>query len=287
VTASLVASAAVGVSVTCFVIARAVTAANRERTVARLRAGTVEEEPLSRLDMRRSRFILPPSVRRLAADVVGAAIGGWLAGPVGGLSGVVGAEVVQRVARTRSLGKTRDLLDEQLREAMVTLSAAVRAGLSVRRALEEAHRGSGPPLRDELGGLLSRIRVGQPIDDALESFAREIDSPDAMLLVTLLSVHRRTGGDLPTLLDEVAGVVGQRVEGRRQVRALTAQGRASGAVLAVLPIAFVGLLSGTSGDGLGAFYRSSAGSGFLLAGLACELLGFAWISRIVRTEDAS
>lgn len=285
-TRSVLASAAAGISVTCFVFARAATAAHRERTVARLQAETAEEVRRSRLDTTKSRFILPPPVRRLVAAAVGAAAGVWLAGPVGGLAGVAGAEVVQRVVRTRSVAKTRDLLDEQLREAMVTLSAAVRAGLSVRRALEEAHRGSGLPLRDELAGLLARLRVGQPLDDALDWFAREIESPDATLLVTLLSVHRRTGGDLPSLLDEVAGVVGQRAEGRRQVRTLTAQGRASGAVLAVLPIAFVGLLSGTSGDGLGAFYRSPAGSGLLLAGLACELLGFAWISRIVRTEDA-
>jgi tight adherence protein B len=79
-------------------------------------------------------------------------------------------------------------------------------------------------------------------------------------------------------------VIGQRVETRRQVRALTAQGRASGAVLAVLPIAFVGLLSGTSGDGLGAFYRTLPGAGLLLGGLVCELLGFLWLSRIVRAE---
>jgi tight adherence protein B len=66
------------------------------------------------------------------------------------------------------------------------------------------------------------------------------------------------------------------------MRALTAQGRASGAVLAVLPIAFVTLLSWSGGDGLGDFYRTPAGSLLLVVGLACDVLGFLWIQRIVR-----
>jgi len=214
----------------------------------------------------------------------GGTVGFWLAGPVGAFAGLVVAEVVRRGPRTRSTRTLRDQLDQQLGEAIVTLSAAVRAGLSVRRALEEALRGSDPPLRDSLVSVIDGVRVGQPIDAALEVFATEIDTRDAQLVATLLTVHRRTGGDLPALLDEVAAVIGQRAETRRQVRALTAQGRASGAVLAVLPIAFVGLLSGTSGDGLGAFYRTLPGAAMLLGGLACELLGFLWISRIVRAE---
>ncbi|HEV8571483.1 MAG TPA: type II secretion system F family protein [Actinomycetota bacterium] len=279
-----VVSAGIGVSMTCLVLARAVTTANRERIEARLRAGTGGEA--GRIGLKAGRSLFVALLNPVTTASTGAAVGFWLAGPVGGLAGVVAAEIVLRGARSRSRRRARDLVDQQLREVMATLSASVRAGLSVRRAIEEAHAGSDPPLRDELAALVARLRVGQPIDTALKLFARQVDSPDAALLVTLLTVHRRTGGDLPALLDEVTGVVSQRTDTRRQVRALTAQGRASGAVLAVLPIAFVGLLSGTSGDGLGAFYRSLPGAGLLMAGLVCELMGFAWISRIVRTEDA-
>jgi tight adherence protein B len=284
--AGYLAPAAVGLSVTCFVLAGALTLAERERTTARLRDGTIGHARRGRVDMERTRRPISASLKRAMAATGGATVGFWLAGPVGGVAGIVASEVARRAARSRRDGKARDLLDEQLREAVVTVSAAVRAGLSIRRALEEAHRGSDPPLRHELGSLVARLRVGQPIDAALDTFVTRIGSSDAALLATLLAVHRRTGGDLPALLDEVGALVGQRAESRRQIRALTAQGRASGAVLAVLPIAFVGLLSGTSGDGLGAFYRTPPGAGLLVAGLLCELLGFAWISRIVRTDGA-
>jgi tight adherence protein B len=82
-------------------------------------------------------------------------------------------------------------------------------------------------------------------------------------------------------------VVADRVRSRREVRSLTAQGRASGAVLAVLPVAFVALLSGTGGEALGAFYRSPLGASLLVAGLVCEVLGFLWIRRIVTRAEAA
>jgi tight adherence protein B len=175
-------------------------------------------------------------------------------------------------------------MDDQFGEALSTLSAAVRAGLSVRRALDEAHRAAGPPLKEVLARAVDRLRTGQPLEVALEELTRGVGSSDAAIVVALLDVHRRTGGDLPALLDEVGDIVEHRIEARRQIRALTAQGRASGAVLAVLPIAFVGLLSGTGGDGLGAFYRTMPGAGLLMAGLLCELLGFVWIRHIIRPE---
>jgi tight adherence protein B len=168
---------------------------------------------------------------------------------------------------------------------VAVLAGSLRAGLSVRRALDEAARDAGPPLDGPLEVALSQMRVGEPLDVALEELANRLDVPDLRLLVTALRVHARLGGDLPVLLDEVGAVIGHRVESRRQIRALTAQGRASGAVLAVLPIAFVALLSWTGGDGLGAFYRTPLGAGLLLAGLACDAVGFAWIRRIVRPGD--
>jgi tight adherence protein B len=217
------------------------------------------------------------------AATAGAGLGVWLAGPVGGVVGLGGGPlVVEGVLRRRTEG-ARLRAEDQLREMVTVLAGALRAGLSVRRALEEAARGADPPLRDPLEDSLSRMGVGEPLEVALEGLAGRLELPDLRLLVTALRVHARLGGDLPALLDEVGSVIGQRVESRRHVRALTAQGRASGAVLAVLPIAFVALLSWTGGDGLGAFYRTPLGAGLLLAGLACDVVGFAWIRRIIRS----
>jgi tight adherence protein B len=211
------------------------------------------------------------------------ALGGLrLFGFVGGAAGAIAGPLTVRAVLRRGAARTADLLDQQFLDAVQGLAAAVRAGLSVRRALDEVTMEAEEPLRGFLERAQGRLRVGEPLEAALASLANEVDVADASLVVSLLAIHRRSGGDLSAMLDEVVVLVGDRRRGRRDLRALTAQGRASGAVLAVLPIAFVTLLSGTGGDGLGDFYRTPTGSVLLLVGLTCEVLGFLWIRRIVR-----
>lgn len=281
---STVAVFAVGLSIACFLFSPAMTAASRVRTLDRL-TGVVGASDDGRSRRRVKATLGMSSTIVRVTWAAGASVAGfWLAGPVGAFGGVVGAEVLRRGALARRRRRGRAQMDDQVGEALSTLSAAVRAGLSVRRALDEAHRAADSPLRDVLARAVDRLRMGQPLEAALEELNRGVGSSDAALVAALLDVHRRTGGDLPALLDEVGGIVEHRIEARRQIRSLTSQGRASGAVLAVLPIAFVGLLSGTGGDGLGAFYRTMPGAALLMAGLVCELLGFAWIRHIIRSD---
>jgi tight adherence protein B len=223
----------------------------------------------------------------LAAALGGAGLGGSLVGPVGVVLGVIAAPLGVEGWLNRHRQARAATAELQLRDFVVALAAAVRAGLSIRLGLAEAARDLEEPLGPVIAAILRDLESGRPIDDALGRIVSDLDLPDARLLVTALAVHRRTGGQLPDLLDELAEVVGQRVEARRGARALMAQGRASGAVLAVLPVAFVALLSGTGGDGLGAFYRTPLGAGLLVIGVLLDGVGFLWIRRIVARVERS
>ena len=222
----------------------------------------------------------------MTVSLGGAFVGRALMGPVGMVGGLTMGPLLIRARRRREVGARRDLLDRQLGEAVDTIAASVRAGLSVRRAVAEAASDADPPLRQELTRVVEALNGGEPLDRALARLDRGLDLPDARLLVTALGVHRRTGGDLPTLLAELGQVIRSRREDRRSVRALTTQARSSGVVLAVLPVGFVALLSGTGGDGLGAFYRTLPGGVLLCVALGCQALGFAWMRRIVDRVEA-
>lgn len=275
----------------------AMSAANKDRIVGRLgpivgvgRRPNHSPTAPGGLDDRATRRGWPWDFRSYAAahasgQMVGFVIGFSLAGPVGGLGAAVGVSLLLESWLARKRARARERADEQVRDVLAALAAGTRAGLSLRRALMEAAGDAEPPIRQSLERAVHRMEVGEPIEQALEELAG--GSSDARLVITLLSVHRRTGGDLPTLLDEMTDIVGRRTETRRQARALSAQGRASGAVLAVLPVAFVGLLSGTSGSGLGAFYRTATGSMLLLAGLVLQGVGFLWLRRIARSGGSS
>jgi tight adherence protein B len=211
--------------------------------------------------------------------------GAVLVGPIGMAAGAVMPFALERALRRRRRERLAVAVEAQMQEAVMGIAAGLRAGLSIRLAVAEARRDAEPPLAEALDEVLSRLDLGESIDVALERLRSRLDARDALLVISVLRIHRRTGGDLPSLLDRVAEVIGQRAGDHRHLRALTAQAKVSGVVLAALPVAFIALLSGASGDGLGSFYRSPLGATLLLSGVFLDALGFAWMQRLVRRVE--
>jgi tight adherence protein B len=138
------------------------------------------------------------------------------------------------------------------------------------------------PLRELLGKALVRQALGVPLEEALRGFGDEIDTDDIRLLVLVVGIHARSGGDLGGALDEVARTIRHRIGVRRELRALSAQGRVSGAILGSLPIAFFLVLSITSRRDLDPVLRSPAGMAMVGVGLLLQGLAFLWIRRLLR-----
>lgn len=270
-----------------WLLSRGVALAHRDRWLERLGASPPNRSAGPVASISTHLGAVRPRLVVGGAAILGAVSGYHLVGPAGVVVGSIAGPIVVRARRAQLSLAARDVLDRQLGEAVVAIAAAVRAGLSVRRAVGEAAREADPPLRAELEAVVRRLETGEPLEEALARLGRGLGLSDARLVVTALAVHRRTGGDLPALLDEVGQVIRARLEDRRSIRALTTQARSSGVVLAVLPVAFVALLSGTGGDDLGAFYRTPSGAVLILVGLCCQALGFAWMRQIVRRVEAT
>ena len=264
--------------------ASAMSRSHRRRLRARLREGTSFSAATPAQAVRRVRARAPEMLGAAAA----AAVAFVVIGPIGSMVAIALVPFPRRWLQRRREGRDREAMEGQLRDAVGAMAAGLRAGLSTRLAVAEAARDAEPPMDRALDRVLHRLDLGESLDVALEHLLDALHLPDATLLVNVLRIHRRTGGDLPALLDRVADVIAGRAAERRQLRVMTAQAKASGAVLAALPVAFVALLSGAGGDGLGAFYRSPLGVSLLLSGVVLDAAGFAWMRRIVRgVEEAT
>jgi tight adherence protein B len=214
---------------------------------------------------------------------VGAGLGLMLVGPAGLLiGGGAGAAAPVLLVRRRRLQD--EALEAQLADLAASVAVAIRSGLSIPQAIAFAADEAEPPLRDRLDRILAEQGVGAPLESALSGFADAVGSDDARLLVLILTTHARTGGNLAVALEEVADTLRHRVDARRELRALTAQGRVSGLILGTLPIGFFLVLAATSRQDLGPVYRSPAGVGMVGAGLVLEGLAYLWIRRILRIE---
>jgi tight adherence protein B len=211
-------------------------------------------------------------------------IGGQAAGPLGLIAGGIGGAAIPTVAHRRGARLRAEVMERQLAELAESAALAVRSGLSVGQAVEFAHREAEPPMREAVGGLVAQQRLGTPFDVAVERFGDAIGTDDARLLAVILGVHAKAGGNLAGALDEVTATIRHRVALRRELRALSAQGRISGLILASLPIAFSVVLAATSRAKLAPIYASPAGMAMVASGLMMEALAFLWIRRLLRVD---
>lgn len=126
--------------------------------------------------------------------------------------------------------------NDQLTDALGTMSNAMRAGFSINQAFESVVEAGIHPISDEFALLLQQLRVGMSFDDALASLDRRIGSDDLTLVVTSIDIARRTGGNLTEIFDTISDTIRARMRIERRVRTLTAQGRMQGLVVSLMPL---------------------------------------------------
>jgi tight adherence protein B len=264
------AAALLGVAALC--VERTTSAVSREdaRRRARPERATPTSDPPRRIDLRTA-----------CIAIATAGAGYAVAGPLGAAAGPALSIAVRRLRRVRSRRALAARRDEQLADAVAALTAAVRSGMSVPQAIAYAMREAEAPVADDLARMVADIDVGVPLADAVDGWARRTGSEDAQLVAGALDLHRRSGGDLPAVLDQVASTIRERVAVGREIRALTAQARLSGWILGVLPVGFFAFLWLTSRRDIQGALATPAGLGSVLLGLALELGAFFWIRSLL------
>jgi tight adherence protein B len=223
----------------------------------------------------------PKLARSVAAPLASGLAGSVLLGPVWGVVAALAVIGVRLGRKRRRRARDRARRDEQLADAVGAIVSALRAGMSVPQSLAYAAGEAELPVADDLGCVVRDVDLGVPIHEALARWGDRAESPDARLIVGALELHRRTGGDLPAVLEQVGTTVRDRVAASREVRALTAQARLSGTILGLLPIGFFGFLWLTSRSEIQGALATPAGLASIVLGLVLDGLAFLWIRSLL------
>ena len=97
-------------------------------------------------------------------------------------------------------------------------------------------------------------------------------------------IQREVGGNLAEVLQTVADTMRQRNRLKGEIRALTAEGRLSGIVLALLPIILFAFLFTTNRSYLEPLFSETAGLIAIGVGIALMGAGVYWLKKIVDIE---
>ena len=203
--------------------------------------------------------------------------------PVAVLAAVLGAilpYIRVRMLRTRRLGA----FEAGLPEAIDLMGRAIRAGHPLSSGLKMVADETQEPIAGEFRRTFEEQRFGLPFDDAIVSMADRVTLVDVRILVTAILIQREVGGNLAEVLDNLASVIRARFTIRRQLRTYTAQGRMSGYVLAVLPIAVGTIIYLLNPAYMKVLFNSDVGQFMVMVAAVLQIIGYLWIRKIVNIE---
>lgn len=133
--------------------------------------------------------------------------------------------------------------DEQLVDALVMASNALRVGMSLPQALDIVTKEMPQPVSQEFGLALKEHRMGKTLDDALGAMADRLPSLDLAIVVNAVLILRETGGNLSETFDTIVYTITEREKVKDKIRTLTAQGKAQGVILISMPFVMAYLMN--------------------------------------------
>ena len=97
-------------------------------------------------------------------------------------------------------------------------------------------------------------------------------------------IQREVGGNLAELLSTVAETMISRERLRREVKALTAEGRMSAIILGILPLGLGIMMFTISPDYMRVLFDTGMGKAMLGGSIVLALIGFWWMKKTIDIE---
>src|SRR5450759_2805880 len=145
--------------------------------------------------------------------------------------------------------------NDQLADMLNLMVNGLRAGYSTLQAMEAVSKELPAPICDEFRRVVQEMKLGIPMEKALENLLRRIPSEDLDLVITAINVQREAGGNLAEILDTISDTIRDRVRIKGEIRVLTTQVMYSGRFLSLLPIIVMGILYVLNPDYMMEFFK--------------------------------
>jgi tight adherence protein B len=229
----------------------------------------------------------PAGERRRVATVLAVALlaGGWLlAGPGAGLALAAAGPVAGRALTSTRMRRWRADLADGAPAIARALADALSGGHSIHGAIAEAAARGGVPgaSGSELARAARGLAAGERLERVLESLRDRARAPGYDALVAAILLQRDAGGDLAGLLRELAASLEESTRQARAARAVTAQARFTGVLVAGLPAGAAAVAELAQPGFLVGLLRFGPSAALLVAAAVLQAAGLLAVRRLAR-----
>ncbi len=179
--------------------------------------------------------------------------------------------------RSRRFGK----FEKGLPEALDLMVSALRAGHSLNAAMGLVGRECAAPVGTEFNICFEEQNFGLEMKVALDNLLERVPLQDLRIVATAIMIQKESGGNLAEVLDKTSNLIRERFRLKRQIRVHTAQGRLTGWILTLVPVALGIVMYFVNPQMMSVLWRRSIGIKMMWGAGIMTLIGGFIINRIV------
>ena len=163
------------------------------------------------------------------------------------------------------LQKKRFQFQQQFKDALQAVSAALGVGYSVENAWREAEKelklmyGTQALICREFGYMIRQLEMNVPLESILLEFAERTQDEEALLFATVFSVAKRSGGNLIEIIRIATGRITEKVDMRREMETVIASKKMEFRIMTAIPFAMIAYLKISFGEFVQVLYKNPLG----------------------------
>ena len=184
----------------------------------------------------------------------------------------------------RDRAKRIAMFEQQLPDAVDVIKRALRAGHPFSEALSLVKEEMEGPVAREFELTFADLNYGNDVRGALLGLLERVPSMTVTALVTSVLVQKETGGNLTEILDQLSRLIRSRFRFYRKVKTLSAEGRMSAWILALVPFVLFAVVWITTPSYLPTLIEQPAGRKLIMGATVFMFIGILWIRRVIRIE---
>ncbi|MBX2996264.1 MAG: type II secretion system F family protein [Bdellovibrionaceae bacterium] len=170
---------------------------------------------------------------------------------------------------------------DQMVDGLTIMANGVKAGLSVTQSMERIVESLPNPISQEFNLVLSQIRLGRSVEEALIDLGERIPKPDVQMFVTAINILKETGGNMAETFSTIVTVIRERQKVERKIEAMTAQGIMQGLIISMVPIGIIVLLYFVDPGFIMPMFTTTLGLFLLVIMFALVIAGGVTVRKIV------
>lgn len=177
--------------------------------------------------------------------------------------------------------------NQQFKQGILALSAALNAGYSVENAFGEATKdlalmyAEDADIIKEFSGITKQLAMNQTVEECLVDLGERTGIEDVENFAEIFQTAKRTGGDIMDIIQKTGSNIEERLEIQREMNTLIAQKKLEGKIMSVVPLGMILYMWITSPGFLDVLYHNLYGCCFMSVALILYLVSYGWMQKIV------